>query len=163
MNEEILDIETNPVNHNKRPAFLMVLCILTFVGSGLGIFGAIINLLTTDLFTGQSASAFSQLGNTPFGDVNLEEMMKYSKYSQILNLVACLFCLAGAIIMFKLKKAGFYLYVVGALVAILGAFVGTRGLNSGFFASMGALVIVISILINGAFVVMYGLNLKHMK
>jgi len=75
--------------------------------------------------------------------------------SAILQLIGNLFTLFGAILMWNLRKIGFYLYILGILVlvampVVLGKLIGIIG---------GAFVGFIGII----FIVMYGVNLKHMN
>jgi hypothetical protein len=73
------------------------------------------------------------------------------------NLVASLFTLCGAILMWNLKKTGFYLYIFGVIVSLLIPFyifgddmiaVGATSFNN-FFGLI--------------FIALYALNLKSMK
>lgn len=164
MSEELLDIQENSGQTKKRPVFLTVLCILTFVGSGFGLLGAVVNIFTFKTLGSRTLSNLSNLPNsTPFGDVDFEEMVKYSQYSNMMNILACILCIVGAILMFRLKKSGFYFYLVGAIIATAGAYIATQGFNTGMFASVGVASFIFALIINAAFVVMYGTNLKHLK
>ena len=72
---------------NGRPTFLTVLCILTFIGSGLGVLGGLLGMVGT-----------SALGMfAPQGTMLV----------QILGLAASGLCLYGALQMWGLKKQGF--------------------------------------------------------
>jgi hypothetical protein len=84
----------------KRPTFLTVLCILTFIGSGLGVLGGLLGLI------GSSALAmFAPAGGAIIWSV--------------LALVSSALCLFGAIQMWGLKKSGFTMYLLGSLLAIV--------------------------------------------
>jgi hypothetical protein len=67
--------------------------------------------------------------------------------------------------MWQMKKTGFYLYLVGELAPLalsflmLGSIGAASGLAGGAMAAAGAIAAIFPI----AFVVMYALNLKHMK
>lgn len=98
---------------NKRPTFLTVLCILTFIGSGLGVLGGLLTLV------GSSALA-------TFAPVAGGASIIWS----ILSLAASALCLFGAIQMWQLKKLGFKLYLVGSLIAIIITIVNTITLTS---------------------------------
>ncbi|MBL1279607.1 MAG: hypothetical protein COA33_005020 [Fluviicola sp.] len=153
----------------QRPTFLTVLCILTFIGSGLGILGGLMGLI------GSSALAMFTTEGTML--------------VQVMGLVAAALCLYGAIQMWGLKKQGFMMYVVGAMISILGAIVsaltfksamssissslegleGFEGYNDAGFAAADSMVsaglwmgVVIGIIINLAFVLMYNANKKHL-
>lgn len=88
----------------ERPTFLTVLCILTFIGSGLGLIGGLVGL-----FGGSFLSFLTGGGGTTI--------------AIIVGLVASVLCLLGAIRMWGLYKQGFILYLVGALLAIVGSII----------------------------------------
>jgi hypothetical protein len=143
----------------KRPGFLTVLCILTFIGAGLGILGGIWNLvsLPSQIESLKSIAEMTRgFGGSLSGDVQsqIDSLEKFGMASAGLSLVGSLLCLFGAIKMWKLSKNGFYIYVGGQILAIVGVFLimGTSWLA-------GPLGMIFPI----AFIVMYGLNLKHLK
>lgn len=207
----------------KRPTFLTVLCILTFVGSGWAIFSAITAYNTaestvalfsdsarnkttistgtktdtsvmfpkTDTFSNEeqlphsldnlpkendsldkvddilkendedSTSASYEMGKT-FGTKmkkNVMDMMNVDKMknSAIGSFVAALFTLAGAFFMWRLRRYGFYIYIIGIAIGIVVPFYiyGNNLLAIGIngFSSFFGLV----------FIALYALNLKSMK
>jgi len=73
------------------------------------------------------------------------------------NLIACLFTLIGAIIMWMLFKKGFYLYIIGVII----------GLVIPFYLYGGNLIAVGISSVSGffglVFIALYALNLKSMK
>jgi len=89
----------------KRPNLLTVLCILTFIGSGLG----------------------------------------WSALTYALSLL-------GAWIMWNLRKPGFHLYTIAQIIQVM--------LPNIYFGIPG--IPWAGIILSGTFVVLYGLNLKHM-
>ncbi len=154
---------------SKRPVFLTVLCILTWVGSAIGLFGAIGSIGLSSAASSASSSAYANMQST--GDPELDKSMatiaeasssamKYASMLNWINLICVAACAFGAFWMWKLKKTGFYIYTAGELIptvasiALLGSMPG-----GGILASLG----IIAALFPIAFVVMYGLNLKHMK
>lgn len=113
MSTNVLDTISD--NEPKRPVFLSVLCVLTFIGSGIGFFNSLMGMVGTsllDLFT-------------PIGDM----------FAQILAFLAASFCLFGAFQMWHLKKIGFWLYLLGALLSSVGVLLHA----SSFSASMNNL------------------------
>lgn len=124
----------------KRPAFLTVLCVLTFIGSGLGL----ISFLAMAVGMGSLMSFMGDMGGaSSVGNAG-------TAYFAVSALLAA-GTLFGAIMMWKLKKTGFYLYTAASVIAfLLPLFFGMS------FSVMGAVVAVI-------FIVLYGLNLKHME
>lgn len=142
----------------KRPAFLTVLCILTFIGAGLGIIFGIYNVITVpaqiQAMKGLVAMAegFGPLGAELKSQV--ASLEKFGFISAILSLVGSLLALFGAIKMWKLSKAGFFIYLLGQILALVGIF-----LISGTSFLAGPIGMIFPIL----FIVLYALNLKHLK
>jgi hypothetical protein len=96
---ENLDANTN--EGQGRPTFLTVLCILTFIGSGLGVLGGILGLVGSSMLTAFAPAAGG------------------SMIWALLALVASILCLLGAIQMWGLKKMGFTLYLAGSAVSVI--------------------------------------------
>lgn len=141
-----------------RPTFLTVLCILSFIASGFAIIWSIIVLLgaiaaqalvsgTDTMIEGMDAETADSV-TTATNAVESVGMGLVWAYV-IVTILATIISLMGVIKMWKLKKAGFYLYVGASLASMIMASV--------YEFSIGALIVPI------AFIVMYGLNLKHMK
>lgn len=105
----------NPV----RPTFLTVLCILTFIGSGLGILGSLLG------FMGSAALSYF----APQGTM----------ISQIIALSASALCLFGAIKMWGLYKQGFTFYLLGAVLSIVGSIVGVFAVTAAVNTAVGEL------------------------
>lgn len=125
----------------KRPTFLTVLCILTFIGSGLT---TLVFLLGT-MFIGAVAGILSSIG--------MAELVTGGAALFAVLTVLSAASLFGALQMWKLKKMGFYLYT-GA--NIIGVFVPMMMVSAISFSAMDLLFPVV-------FIVLYGLNLKHMS
>lgn len=145
----------------KRPQFLTVLCILTFIGSALAIISAIMGY-----FSAQASAAMisnmDSMGNDPTGMMSeMQGMAQKAVDNAVPNLViaivCALLCLFGALQMWKLKKTGFYIYTVGEIVPPISVFILMGG---GLF---GGITSVLTLLVAIVFVVLYALNLKHMK
>lgn len=166
MSETVLDATTGQVA--KRPAFLTVLCILTFIGSGLGVLGGLLGLLINST----ALSMFAPAG---------------SMMVQVLGLLASALCLFGAIKMWGLYKQGFTFYLLGALLSIAGSIVAAltigsvmqetvsniEGMDSELSASFGNAMqaaattaawtsAAIAIIFNALFIILYGVNRKHL-
>ena len=146
MSDQILD--NNGAGAGARPTFLTVLCILTFIGSGLGVLGGIMGLV------GSSALArFAPTGG----------LMIWT----LLGLAAASLCLFGAIQMWGLKKQGFMLYVAGVAISILVSLINVFTMpdlgSSALAGSMQSAMwtgVFIGVAINVAFVLMYNANRK---
>ncbi len=117
----------------ERPTFLSVLCILTFIGSGLSVLGYLFAVALSGVLD-------SLMGSLPFPVVP-----DVGVVSGIFGLVAAGASLYGAIKMWNLQKVGFYLYTAGQIVMLV--------LGFGVFG----------FIFTAIFVVLYGLNLKYLK
>lgn len=175
----------------KRPSFLTVLCILTFIGSGWAILSSVWSYrtagvtskeFTTVINVQKDSTVMIQKDSTVKVDtvavndsVNmqgrrevlpLEQKMKASfskmltkdniEMSAIGNFLAALLTLAGALMMWNLRRWGFYLYILGVLVGIAIPFYiyGDNFLAVGLssFGNFFGLI----------FIALYALNIKSM-
>lgn len=141
------EITSDSIEKPVRPQFLSVLCVLSYIGSGLGILACIIML-----FFGEKLKEIS-LQNSPEMDeeamANLEVFDNMSFWT--VSLILVLVSLYGVIKMYNLKKIGFHLYASANIVALaLPLIFGTQ-------FSTGGLVI------TAGFIAMYAANLKYMS
>lgn len=120
------------VEVKKRPEFLSVLCILTFIGSGLGVLFSLLGVLGIGALAG-FAEKFGAPAEAGFA------------IKPILIVVFSAASIYGAIMMWKLKKIGFYVYVAAQILIVA------------FGWSIMALVFAV------LFVVLYGLNFKYLE
>ncbi len=168
------DVLTNVPVKPVRPTFLTVLCILTFIGSGWGIISGFTSYASANLTAGltqtavedaqrelekeEVSNAGTQMANQIFAGMSDLLNPENIRKNAIFSIVSCVFTLLGAILMFRLSKTGFWLYLLGTLIGIVAPFIVYGGSNifsiltSSAFAFFGIL-----------FVVLYGLNLKHLK
>ena len=153
---------------NVRPTFLTVLCILTFIGSGWSIYSGISNYYTADISYGLVNEQFEKVQEElddkdgaevagkllqSIGDSMTPEKIKNNG---IATAITSLITLIGAILMWGLRKTGFYVYVIGAIAAVI-APIAIFGGFAGAMASGGAAFVGI------LFIILYALNLKHLR
>lgn len=165
MSETLDQLESIEPQVPKLPVFLKVLCILTFVGSGMGILGALMNLVVSGVSKNilNTANEMSDGMYDRMG-MDIDEMIRWTAYSNYANLLGSVLCLAGALMMWKLKRVGFYLYIPGNLVPLIMSFIVVNyTMGSGPFASLGIAGLAFSSLFYIAFIVMYGFNYKHLR
>lgn len=150
----------------KRPVFLKVLCILTFISCGLGFLSATYGLTTQSKMV-ESLKYIPRPGrDNAFINVidHIDDIVKWSTIGNYLSLANCLLCLGGALLMWNLKKVGFFVYSFGQIlpfITLLGMYsalkdiplLGFAMLLGSFFATFFAI----------AFIIMYGVNLKYMR
>lgn len=153
----------------KRPTFLTVLCILSFIGIGIGLVSGVISLATAGVAEGvmEMNEAMMEEGMADYEDMMAEmgqddggmlgglfeqagAAMEHARTLAIIGLICNLLCLFGVIRMWNLKKQGFYIYTVGELAPAFAGIILVGGLMA-----TGLIIPII-------FVVLYGLNLKHM-
>jgi hypothetical protein len=156
-----------PATPALRPTFLIVLCILTFIGSGWGLYGGISSYFmadTTSALTNQVLdNAKDQIDNQPnssfasklLGSVSSALSPENLRKSSAIKAISCLFTLFGAIMMWQLRKIGFYSYIAGIAIAVLAPPLLIGGVV-GWIASGGTAFIGL------IFIILYGVNLKYL-
>jgi len=132
----------------KRPNLLTILCILTFIYSGLS---AVSNLMVFIFFDASMkfAAELVKAFKLPGMDLLLNVRPVYFAATASINALA----VAGAIIMWQLKKLGFHIYTISQILVILAPMYFFRFPGPDFF----------SILLSAAFVLLYSSNLKKMS
>ena len=136
--------ETSP----KRPVLLTILCILTFIGSGLNLVSSF--LITIFYNTFQSvAGDISKAFNLPTMDMILNAKPPFFMVSSFLYA----FSTYGAFEMWKLRKRGFHLYAISQLLLIM--------MPMYFFKL--PFPSVPDLIFPGIFIILYSTNLKHMS
>ena len=166
--------QTTTDGEKKRPTFLKVLCILSFIGTAWGLLSGLwswyaMNALAgvTEAMGGAMGDAMSEAAGgseagAAMGDAMNQgmAMMGMDPHKQAMSalIVALLniVVFAGAFMMWKLKKTGFYIYTLGQIASIAVPFIVVGGL-------MGGVTGIIMGIFAVAFIIMYGVNLKHMS
>jgi hypothetical protein len=138
---ETLDNVQGQGQDGKRPTLLTVLCILTYIGSGLSVLVFLLATIAFGVVSGMMESIPGMGALTAGGIAFFAVMLILSGAS-----------LFGAIQMWKMKKTGFYMYLGANVLAFVLPIV-WLGLP---FNIMGIFWIVV-------FAALYGINLKHMK
>ena len=167
------DLDEFDIQPAKRPTFLTVLCILTFIGSGYGIINGTITYFNADRVAKTMVAANSEIKkdirkdkNDPEGNVFatkvVDDMSVMANPDNLRNsslgsIIASVICLAGALLMWRLNRKGFYLYVLGTIIGIVVPFY-VFGNNF-----LTALSVGIAAFIGVLFVIFYAMNLKSMK
>lgn len=175
--------ESTPLpQENKRPSFLNTLCILTFIGAGLMLLMTLIGTpnafkspdeVATEMMDkiNKIAETNPSMAEMMSGQIdNLMENQKYALPNLILSLLGNILTLVGAIWMWNMKKAGFYLYCAAELIpsTITMSFLGGNKAMTASFAMMGkeylgAIIVGVVIVLDLLFIGLYAMNLKHMK
>ena len=149
--------ETLDVNNGnaQRPTFLTVLCILSFIASGIGIIVMFLALGAKGVADANDLSLENGI-DTSYMDASQVEALEsaqavFSWPYMIIALILILVGLFGVIKMWKLQKQGFYIYTGAQIVGLIVPLIFGMA-----FSAVGAIIPIL-------FIVLYGLNLKHMS
>jgi hypothetical protein len=173
--EENQSVNNPFVPAEERPQFLSVLCILTWICSGL----MFLSTMWSVVFQPSQEEMYQQIEEVRKVSPDAADRMEEAFESQTplskgvntgLSLIGLGLTVLGTVHMWQLKRSGFKLYLAGELLPYLGFFVtGTKGLESmgamsGMSASAIAVVAIATmVIIDGVFVGMYAANLKFMN
>ncbi|ASS48805.1 MAG: hypothetical protein A3D31_06315 [Candidatus Fluviicola riflensis] len=136
----------------KRSNFLMVLCILTWVGSGLSIIVyGYLYLMLGQLY--RTLESFD--GGRP-------DELNWFMWQYLIGAIAPVFCILGAVLMWKLKRVGFYVYLLGQLTPIILSFY-TWLIVTGKYNSETVFFAVLVNIIPIGFIIMYAINIRQLK
>jgi hypothetical protein len=149
-----------------RSQFLTLLCILTFISCGLGLFDSVVSFFRTDAV---AETSYVKRKLTPEEERNQPKQYFEDRAATgaqpmpgdpdeirllaIAQFFYSLLTLIGAILMFRLRRIGFWIYLAGVTVGIVlpVALAGFGALNTSFGVFFSAI-----------FAGLYWLNLKDM-
>jgi len=157
----------------RRPDFLLVLCILTFIGSGFGLVNACTNYINADVLTEIARDALEKSKHEAGKEFSGTEkrvaekmingvtsMMDPEKLKQnyLLTFIGNILTLAGGILMYRLRKSGFWVYIAGTVLLVATPVI-IFGVGNMFSLGITFMLGIVGIL----FIVLYSLNLKHLS
>ncbi len=146
--------QTNATNEAaKRPTFLTVLCILSFIAAGISIIVLLIGIAGKGMAesAGFSTDALGA-GLDPALAAQMEQAKAALSWPNIIGgIVLSIVGLIGVIMMWKLKKKGFFIYAGAGVAGIILPL----ALGAGF-STFGTVI-------TAGFIAMYFMNTKHMK
>ena len=157
----------------KRPQFLTVICVLSFIMCGLALVGGVWNIIQSSpehiaesvekmrQFSPEMADQFEQR----MADIQENTFMQISQY---LGFIYTLISFMGVLMMWKLQRKGFFVYLAGELLFYLGfIFAGKEMMGAmsggGTMEGVGYAVVGLMLIFDIAFFIMYAVNLKYMK
>ncbi|HEY6900407.1 MAG TPA: hypothetical protein VI233_07185 [Puia sp.] len=155
----------NLLEEPKKPTeTLKVISVLTFIGSGIAIFGQVYSFLTAqksydtivqmqDKMDQAPDFVKKMMGPDPIGTAR--KTLEARTPMLILAIVASVLCIYGAMQMRQLKKQGFPIYVVGELLPIVAYFI--------FIGQMSIFALCFSLIIAGLFIFLYAGQRKYMS
>jgi hypothetical protein len=162
--------QTNEVLTEYRPkelpGMLNVLTILTFIGCGLSFLVSCYSFISNndpDKQIQKLNETREKVSDGSFGAKMIDSAIDMAQKSYdnrylllITGLIFTILCLIGAMQMRKLKKAGYYYYLIGELAPFV--------LMAGLFGSsfFGAFALLFGALIAIIFVILYSSQLKHL-
>lgn len=163
---KLISQETLLEEPRKLPEMINVLSILTFIGSGLAIIAQLYYFTAAKRLYDASMAGLEKLDQAPAWARNLQGpdpagviQRTYDNRFPIcvLTLIAAVLCIIGAMQMRKLKKAGFYIYLIGELLPWITSFIfiGT--------IAFGGLGIIFGLLFTSVFIILYATQIKHLR
>lgn len=149
----------------KRPVFILVLAILSWLWVAIGVLGGIINSLSSlekqEEAIDTAIAIYEDADEMPMRDDLIAFMVASKENIKLNNLGQLIILLIEGIavyMMFMLKKSGFWLYTL-AQVAFLGMLIYIFPYPN-FVTTLTVMLYAIIILI---FEILYAVNLKHMQ
>jgi hypothetical protein len=104
--------EVSNNEESKRPEFLSILCVLTFIGSGLAAFSNLVIYFSFDML--MLTYSNGEL-NLPGSDI----IFAFSKSFYIFGFLIYLASFSGALLMWRLRKEGFHLYSISQILLLI--------------------------------------------
>lgn len=152
------NFENRPQENPKaeRPSFLSVLCVLSFIGSGCSLLsylsiGMSFNTLRTLVLESDTYEAYFAMA--PNMRSSMEIMFTLPHWYFFMNGLLYAASLAGAILMWRLRRVGFHIYTIAQCLLILQGMLLVPGTGVPFGA----------IIWTGLFVAGYASYLKRMN
>lgn len=142
------------INGNELPKSLNILTILTFIGCGIGVIFTVLSPLFMDFSLkaiDKGAASGAELTQKQMADMEKSRHVIELTQSHLVPLllvgsIGLILCFAGAVMMRKLKKDGFWIYVAGQVLPLAGnlAILGTAQFTgvSSYFAFILPLVFI---------------------
>ena len=157
---------------NVRPQFLKVLCILSFIMCGIMLLFGLLGLKNLFMSADDLMAMNPMISKLPADSYQMIlDSMQYKDVNAILALLIPVISLTGVIYMWKLKKGGFYIYLIGELLPyILSPLTKSMSMMyamSSLWGDKGTMIINVFVglvvVFDVLFIILYALNLKHMK
>lgn len=171
INKEIRDEGTS--FQPKRPQFLTVLCILTFISTGMDILSGFPKLLGGPMSAAdmneekvemlKSIDQLRELNMESFA-VMIEKLIRMMEglnahfyASTAVALVVLMAGLSAAILMWTGRKIGFHVYIGYSLVSAMQVYLFVSP------SDIPSIVVILNLLVSGLFVFLYSRNLKWLQ
>lgn len=129
-----------------RPQLLTILCILTFIGSGLSTFSYLV-------FSAYHSEMLDLMGIYYADMPELNYFINAPRTFFVFSFIFSATTLAGAILMWNLRKTGFHVYTVSQLISLALPYI--------YFS--GDVNPMLNIMLTALFVYLYARNLQYMR
>lgn len=156
-----------PPPAKKIPDMINVLTILTFVACALGLLHAIYSYFTICNSIHMMEESMNKIGSdNPMSGMMDNMLLTVQKQCDlrtpilIVNILTTGLCFVGAMMMRQLKKAGFFIYVIGEIGAPIATIV---LLGSGMMSGLAGIGMIFVYLVCLTFIILYATQLKKMK
>ena len=151
----------DPAPAPKRPQFLKVLCILSFIACGIMILVGLLGTLCLGISEDKANAVWDKVIESQPHLENVNPMDFFQEIGKIsaLTLFANIASLVGVIMMWRLNKIGFYIYAVAEFLTYFFGMNINGGASEG--KSYGGTIFMI--VLDLAFIAMYAVNLKYMN
>jgi hypothetical protein len=160
-------------SRGSRPRFLTVLCVLSFISTGLGLISALFSfvegpqsdekLLDAKVTLAKSTSELKDLGMDSFVDImekiqRMTEQINDNFYlASIVTLIALFIGFFGVLKMWQGLKIGFHLYIGYCLLTIAGLYIYVS------IENIPTVLVVWNLIGSAIFILLYSRNLKWMR
>jgi hypothetical protein len=158
------DVDNQTINE-RRGTFLLVLCVLSWIATGFGLFGVVSSFFGGEAgFEQQIAMLEESSTGVQFLDTAIESSIQTFEITlenfQLYHIGNTFILLTGifsVFLMFNLKKIGYYLYIVYVIASIL--------FYNMVFSELptSLMTIIMMSFVSLVFVILYGVNLKRMN
>jgi hypothetical protein len=148
MDENQTESTPTQQTNGKRPPGLTFLCILTFIGSGMSALSSLLMAAAYNLIP-------EAVKQSPLQDTEAVLNLIRSAGPDFFAIMGILYLvsLAGAILMFKLKRNGFHIYTTAQLAMLI----------LPLLMIDGFIIPVSNLLLTGSFVLAYAVNIRIMR
>ena len=157
----------------ERPSFLKVLCILSWISTGIALISGFFNLVTgpfsEEKMLEQRVDMMKSIDELKTLEMNgmaelfekiqsmTESMNAQFYYVQTVSLIVVAIGVFGVFKMWNRSKLGFHLYIIYSLLSVLTVYLFVAPVN------VPSIVVIFNLIISGIFIFMYSRNLKWMK
>lgn len=156
-----------------RPGFLTVLCVLSFISTGIGLISGLVNfvfgpsseeqMLATKVEMTKSISELRDAGMDSFVSFmekiqNMTEEINANFYlASIISLLVVIIGFYGVLQMWKGRKIGFHIYIAYCLLSIASIYIYVSPAN------VSSIIVIFNLVLSGLFIFMYSRNLHWLK